>query len=819
MKYIILLFITILISSCFLEEGGDNINLSQAIPVNSDLIVKIYDSNKVHKKLESLNWWKDLKKTYLINENINKLTHLSKVCNFNQLLHNRTTYISSVLAGQNKYEFLFITSVQDIEDQIRNIFMNINKIQKIYQNTTINQVVIENYDHPNINFFYAIYNGILIASFSELIIQESIRQLNSNQNIFKINPIKEIEQNLPKYSDLNILVKTSFIEKLIGKKNIFLNTETWSSFDVELEKDILLLNGVTNRGSIEYLEDTQYSDATISNVEEILPRHITGFYKYHINNSKDLNSVINSIGRSIQNTYYISDKKWQPTEINIAYTDNNFDKITYLAFSTNNYKTCKEQLTSANSTDYLNFEIYNTEKPQTDWINEISKEWDDFFFILYDKYFVCASSKKEVKLLINNITSQQTIGQNKAIQLMNSKLGDKSHTSFYLTFQNKSEQWKDVFNSVVSKNIASKDYFFNSLIFLYKNKPYFNPTRWNFFMDNETYYKPQIVINHSTREYEIITQDIENVIYLLNSQGSLIWKKNINHPIIGDIHQIDSYNNNKLQYLFNTSDSIYLIDRKGQHVNPFPLKSEFNMTVPLALFDYDNNENYRILIAMGNKLKMINKRGKHIKGWEFREALSHVNITPSHFQVFDKDYILISEANGTIHLLNRKGQERVKIKDKIHLGHNPISLLKGSNNEDCRFITLNKEGQLLYIDLSGNIDTLKIQKLSPEDTYIQDEKCTVILQKNKLTINQSQYTFKVPPQSKPKIIHLDNEDYLIGIHHKTEQLVYLFNHYGEIVQQPLFGTTQFNLIKLSQDSIYNLIVGSEEGVIYNYNID
>ena len=32
MKYIILLFITILISSCFLEEGGDNINLSQAIP-------------------------------------------------------------------------------------------------------------------------------------------------------------------------------------------------------------------------------------------------------------------------------------------------------------------------------------------------------------------------------------------------------------------------------------------------------------------------------------------------------------------------------------------------------------------------------------------------------------------------------------------------------------------------------------------------------------------------------------------------------------------------------------------------------------------
>ena len=819
MKYIILLFITISMASCFLEEGVDNVNLSQAIPVNSDLIIKIYDSHKVHKKLESLNWWKDLKKTYLINENINKLTHLYKMCNFNQLLHNRITYISSVLAGQNKYEFLFITSIQDIEDQITNMFMNINKIQKIYENTTINQVVIKDHDNANINFFYAIHNGVLIASFSELITQESIRQLNSNQNIFELNPIKEIEQNLPKYSDLNILVKTSFVEKIIGKKNIFLNTETWSSFDVELEKDILLLNGVTNRGTIEYLQDTQYSDANISNVEQILPRRITGFYKYHINNSKDLNAVINSIGNNIQNTYHISDKRWQPTEINIAYTDANFDKITYLAFSTNNYKICKEQLTNDNITDYLDFKIYNTNIPQTDWINEISKDWDNFFFILYDNYFVCASSEKEVKLLINNITSQQTISQNQAIQLMNATLGNKSHTSFYLAFHNQSNTWKDVFNSVVAKNIASKDYFFNSLIFLYKNKPYFNPTRWNFFMDNETYYKPQIVNNHITGEYEIITQDIENKIYLLNSQGSLLWKKHINHPIIGDIHQIDSYNNNKLQYLFNTSDSIYLIDRKGHHVNPFPLKSEFNMTIPLALFDYDNNENYRILIAMGNKLKMINKRGQKIKGWRFEEALSHINITPSHFQVFDKDYILISEDNGTIHLLNRKGQERVTIKDKIHLGHNPISLLKGSKNEDYRFITLNKEGQLLYIDLSGNIDTLKIQKLSPEDTYITDDNCTVILQKNTLTINQSEYNFKVPPQSKPKIIYLDNEDYLIGIHHTTEQVVYLFNRYGEIVQQPLFGTTQFNLSKLSQDSTYNLIVGSEEGVIYNYNID
>ena len=93
----------------------------------------------------------------------------------------------------------------------------------------------------------------------------------------------------------------------IGQQNIFLNSNTWSWFDVELETNNILLNGVTNRGNIEYLKNNQYSDSKKSNIENILPRHVKGFYKYQINSTLDLNEVINTIADGAhENIYHLS---------------------------------------------------------------------------------------------------------------------------------------------------------------------------------------------------------------------------------------------------------------------------------------------------------------------------------------------------------------------------------------------------------------------------------------------------------------------------------------------------------------------------------
>ena len=753
------------------------------------------------------------------------LDELNKDYQIEELFLNQNTYLSAKPSIGKKINFLFITSITDVQIKshklMRTINSSLNKPRN-YEGIQINNIE----SHSNIYFAY--YENIFLLSFSPILIEESIRKLKSIHDIFQSDPIKKLSQNLPKYSDINIILKTPLLEKIIGHKNIFLKSDTWSWFDAELTKNSIILNGVTNRGEVKYLSDSEYSDAKKSNIENILPRHVTGFYKYQINNSSDLNEVINTISKGAhKNIYHLSDQIWFPEEINIAYNDEEFENKSYIVCKANNINEAIKFLNNSVDSDkynYLNFNIskFKYDNNSINWVNQILSCWKHHFFCTIGDYIIFSNSIKKIKSLINNTISNQTIGKNQSIQTINQKLGNKSHTLFYLNFQESNKEWKQIFNSIVAKNTASKEYFFNSIILLHQNQTFQNPTLWSVNLDAETNYKPQIVINHYSQEKEIITQDIENNIYLLNNKGQRLWKKNIGNSIIGDIHQIDAFKNKKLQYLFNTKDSIYLIDRNGKHVNPFPIKSENTMTTPIAVFDYDNNRNYRIIAPMSNLLSMYNEKGEIVSGWEFVQTSSNIIMQPEHYQLFNKDYIIISEENGTTYLLNRKGQIRIPLKTKIHRSNKNTNLITGSSVNDSKLIVPNTQGELISIYFNGDIDTLKIRNFKKHDEYISNNNYTVQLKDKKLTFlsknNHFEYVFKIAPNSKPSIFHT-SDSIVIGIRNQSENLIYLFNEQGELYQKPFFGTTKFSIGKMNQSDKIHLIVGSSEGLIYNYQIN
>ena len=824
----LIFIITLTIVACSINEIDTQNTITTAIPKNSDLIIKFHDINKIYTQISEFKWWKELAELPIFNTNIRIIHSLNKKYNINEIFDKKTIYLSSVLVGENKSDFLFITSISDIHIKSTKLMRTINSSDnnvKNYDGIQINNLKLDIEDVENIDVFFAVHNNIFLMSFSEIIIQESIRQINTNTNLFTIDPIYQLDKNLPKYSDVNILVKTKFLEEKIGQQNIFLNSNTWSWFDVELETNSILLNGVTNRGNIEYLKNNQYSDSKKSNIENILPRHVKGFYKYQINSTLDLNEVINTIADGAhENIYHLSYNTWYPTEINVAYNNDLFVEKSYVVFKPNKKNVCLEDLennTSLESEDYLYYQIkkiYINNMQSNNWLKKITN-WEDAYYILVDNYIVLSNEKKKIKSLINNISSNQTIGQSNALTIINAKLGNKSHTAFYLNFQHHDEKWKKTFNSIVSKNIASEDYFFNSIMLLSENNEVENPTEWTVNLDYETNYKPQFVINHYNQAFEIFTQDIENNIYLINDNGALLWKKKIGNAILGDIHQIDRYKNTKLQYLFNTKDSIYLIDRNGNHVKPFPIKSNQTMSHPIALFDYDQNRNYRILATMNNELSMYNQEGNIVSGWEFLETTSTITTLPKHYQIFNKDYILISEENGTTHLLNRKGQSRVMVKDKLYRSNQIVNLITGSSLSDSKLITMNNEGDIITLYFNGTIDTLKIHDLKQHDQYIKKEKYSIIIRDEKLSFsspeNRFEYHFKTKPAKNPKVF-FKNDSMIIFIRNMSENLIYTLNQKGELHGNPFFGTTDFSIY--NGNSIY-LIVGSSEGVVYNYKIN
>src|SRR5699024_3386961 len=161
---------------------------------------------------------------------------------------------------------------------------------------------------------------------------------------------------------------------------------------------------------------------------------------------------------------------------------------------------------------------------------------------------------------------------------------------------------------------------------------------------------------------------------------------------------IDIYQNKRIQMAFTTPQTFYIIDREGNVVKPFNKTFKNTITQPLAVFDYSNNGTFRFIITQDNKLTMLDKNLKTVKGFELTSTKSSILQTPKHFRMGSKDYIVIPEESGKLHILNPRGQTRVKVDRNIDFSTNEWFVY-----EDL-FTSTDKKGQLVQIDQKGGMN-------------------------------------------------------------------------------------------------------------------
>ena len=142
-----------------------------------------------------------------------------------------------------------------------------------------------------------------------------------------------------------------------------------------------------------------------------------------------------------------------------------------------------------------------------------------------------------------------------------------------------------------------------------------------------------------------------------------------------NIYQIDYYRNGKLQLLFSTENYLHLLDRNGNYIERYPVRLREKATAGLALFDYENNGNYRIFIPCADKkLYAYTKDGSLISGWQFPGSEYPVHQTPEHFQVDQKDFIVFADRYQA-YILDRQGNVRVAVKELVYKSEHNSFLL------------------------------------------------------------------------------------------------------------------------------------------------
>lgn len=216
--------------------------------------------------------------------------------------------------------------------------------------------------------------------------------------------------------------------------------------------------------------------------------------------------------------------------------------------------------------------------------------------------------------------------------------------------------------------------------------------------------QPFLVKTHKSSALHTLFQDSLYQAYFLDGRGKLIWKKALEGPIVTDIFAIDFYKNNKLQYLFATKDSLHLIDYHGRYIARYPCKLPSNGLVGLDVIDYNNDKNYRWLLAdtLGD-IYLRDQNNRPLPGWNPKVLRAPLAAMPFHIRV-NLDYFLVLQAHGKLQAFNRKGKAYPGFPiDLAAPIHNPLIIKKSPKATNTSLVTLTDMGELRHWSLSGRL--------------------------------------------------------------------------------------------------------------------
>ncbi len=233
---------------------------------------------------------------------------------------------------------------------------------------------------------------------------------------------------------------------------------------------------------------------------------------------------------------------------------------------------------------------------------------------------------------------------------------------------------------------------------------------WAFSADSLIKNSLNVFTNHTTQENEITFQDNSNSLYLISSTGNLIWKKKLTEQIESQIYTVDIFRNGKLQLLFNTKNHIHLIDRNGNYVQGYPLKTPSVITSNITLLDYDKNKDYRIFIACSDKkIYNFSLYGIKTEGFVPFKTADLVELPISYVKIGLSDYLITADISGKIYAFSRKGLGRIDFKNKTIQNLNHLYISDGTNIENTKLVYVDDKNNLLSkISLTDKKEIIKL---------------------------------------------------------------------------------------------------------------
>ena len=128
---------------------------------------------------------------------------------------------------------------------------------------------------------------------------------------------------------------------------------------------------------------------------------------------------------------------------------------------------------------------------------------------------------------------------------------------------------------------------------------------------------PFTVKNSATGKNNTLIQNPNMTLSLRDENGKGVWTVPFSGKLCGTVSNVDYFANGKIQFLFGSGSEIWLLDRLGRFVSPFPLELGKKIALGPAVHDFSGAKKYNILVLHeDNTIRMYNLQGKVPEGWQ-----------------------------------------------------------------------------------------------------------------------------------------------------------------------------------------------------------
>lgn len=852
---------------------------------------KLNQGNLVWDALLETEWAKQVSQSTIL---VDSLLNTDEV--LKSIFENRQCWLSLHFTGNEELDYLISTSLSSTDDDdnyAEFVKKHVGK-NKIITSVWKESTILEIGDPSSLGFCTSVNEGVILISSNKELLKTALEQLEKGVTLKNDKSFYAVHQTAGEkatariyfnYSKMALGLKRYATKKSHNRIADIARFAEWTEMDLSLRSNAVLMNGYTSSpDSInEFLGVFKGQQPQLIEVATVLPGTTICYSSFGISNFQLYNQRYETfldkerksderadkLTRLKQNYNFDPNKQianWIGNEIVMAIVpnlDGTASTIALLSCTNTDVAKSTLQALEGEENDSIASEVvpdssgYVFRKlPVPEMLptifGEMFADLTTVYYTTIQQYVVFAENENSLRAIVEANQNKTTLVNNRGYADFQTNMSKEANLSIYVSPEHCESLLKEnagiklIANlnlhpgllrrfdgAILQYSTGDNDLFYTNVFIRHNPQSKEDITSlWETQLDTSFSSKPYLVINHKTKGLDIFIQDDANKIYLISNTGSIYWKKQLSEKIMGDVKQVDALKNGKLQLVFNTLNSIYIIDRNGNNFAPFPIKLPSAATNSMCVIDYENKHDYRLLIACRDKnIYNYSATGKKIEGWKIPTTQDLVIVPVERVVIGEKDYVIIADQSGKIYVTDRQGNTRLMLKEKLNTPVNKISVEAGKDLARTKIISADSNGTISRLSLTDGLERMHFMNFenAPAFEYVDTDgdgnrEFIFIENKQLMVFNQDKslvtsFTFDSPQDLNPQIFFFGSKDVRIGVLCPASKEIHLINNAGKDAEGfPIQGSTAFNIGSLNGDGSLTIICGNNNKYLCAYTL-